>query len=108
MPLQQNSLQSLQHAVVGAPQFEIRIFPLQGTAWDFESPSREAFFPKLRSAMDLVHAAGIMHNPRVTHGSNILIAPDKHVFVLDFAEALLNPTDKALKEEMTRIGYGQP
>ena len=36
---------------------------------------------------------------------NILVTPDNQVFVLDFAGALLNPTDKQVKAEKSRIGF---
>ena len=73
---------------------------MQGIAWDWDLPAHDA---KLRSALDQIHAACILH--RDLHIGNILVTPESRVFVLDFAGAMLNPTAKQVKQEMKDLGF---
>ena len=75
---------------------------MQGMPWDWCEPSQRALKHKLKSALDQIHAAGVLH--RDLHEGNILVTPDHRVLVLDFAGAQMNPTQELVDLEMEFIG----
>ena len=75
---------------------------MQGMPWDCCEPSQRALKHKLKSALDQIHAAGVLH--RDLHEGNILVTPDHRVLVLDFAGAQMNPTQELVDLEMEFIG----
>lgn len=76
---------------------------VQGSAWDSYAPSYKALVQMLESVMDEIHAAGVVHGN--LHNGNILVTPDNHVLVLDFARAVLDPTDELVKAEKKCIRF---
>ena len=76
---------------------------MQGRAWDSYAPSYKALSQKLESAVDEIHAAGVVHGD--LYASNILVTPDSRVLVLDFAKAVANPTDELQKAEKECIQF---
>ena len=76
---------------------------VQGSAWDSYAPSYKALVQNLDSAVDEIHHAAVVHGD--LNASNILVTPDSHVLVVDFAKAVANPTDEILKAEKECIQF---
>ncbi len=74
---------------------------MQGTAWNCYDPSHRVLDGELQSALAQIHAAGILHGD--LHEGNILVTPDKQVFLLDFAGAQQHATRKRLRAEEEQL-----
>ena len=70
---------------------------VQGTAWESYSDSYDTLFQKLESAVNKIHAAGVVHNN--LYDAKILVTPDDRVIVHDFTLAMMDPTPEDLKAE---------
>ena len=81
--------------------FEPELSCMQGSPWDYDSPTHRALDAKLCTALASIHSKGVLHSD--VHEGNILVTNDGSVFILDFAGAELQAPSEQLAEERSYV-----